>query len=95
MAGRWPTKHHTGTKGQYIADKWTIYGRQSTTQRQSMANKEPHSDKMTIYGRQSTIQGQKDNLWPTKHHTGTKGQSMADKAPHRDKRTICCRQSTT
>jgi hypothetical protein len=127
--------HHTGTK------------------EQSMANKEPHRDKRTIYGRQSTTQGQKDNLWQTKHHTGTKGQaidfpfvpvwcfvghslsfcpcvvlfrpyivllslsavlsgqkdniwqtkhhtgtkeqSMADKEPHRDKRTIYGRQSTT
>jgi hypothetical protein len=60
-----------------------------------MADKAPHKDKRTIYGRQSTTQGQKDNLWQTKHHTGTKGQYMADKAPHRDKRAISGRQSTT
>jgi hypothetical protein len=53
-----------------------------------MADKAPHRDKRTIYGRQRTTQGQKDNLWPTKHHTGTKGQSMADKTAHMDKRTI-------
>ena len=53
-----------------------------------MADKTPHRDKRTIYGRQNTTQGQKDNLWLTKHHTGTKGQSVADKAPYRDKREI-------
>jgi hypothetical protein len=51
--------------------------------------------KRTIYGRQSTTQGQKNNIWQTKNHIGTKGQYMADKAPHRDKRTIYGRQSTT
>jgi hypothetical protein len=51
-----------------------------------MADKAPHRDKRTKYGRQNTKQGQKDNIWPKKHHTGTKGQTMADKTPHRDKR---------
>jgi hypothetical protein len=45
-----------------------------------MADKAPHRDKRTIYGRQSTTQGQKNNLWQTKNHIGTKGQYMADKA---------------
>jgi hypothetical protein len=60
-----------------------------------LLSKAPHRNKRTIYGRQSTTQGQKDNIWQTKHHTGTKEQSMADKEPHRDKRTIYGRQSTT
>jgi hypothetical protein len=96
-----PKKHHTGTKGQSMADKEphrdkrTVYCRQRTTQGQN-DNIWPTKQHTGTKGQYMAEKApHRDKLWPTKNHIGTKEQSMADKAPHRDKRTICCRQSTT